>query len=95
MTIQQSIKAILDSNLTEIKDEIKNRIEVDITGIAEANRVKEIFVATRFIPGTASMQFMFFDNEKAAMLYCKHYKDHGVNYQKYTLESTFTPEEAK
>ena len=85
MTLQDNIKAILDTNLTEIRDDIKDTIADKLNELLDGLQLKEVWVATRYIPESASMEFKFFSDEKVAKEYSKQHKAQGSTCSKYPL----------
>ncbi len=89
MTLQQNIRAILDTNFTETKDEIKNVAESALLELADI-KLSEVWVVSRMIPGAYSLELRFFTNEDAAKNFCAHYP--GAEYNKYPLVESFLDE---
>lgn len=90
MTLQQNIRTVLDRNFTETKDEIKDHATERLTKLIENNCGDGVWVTTVLIPGSSNMQLRFFSNEQAAIDYCEYYKEHGANYSKYAVDSSFS-----
>lgn len=89
MPLKQNIRAILDTNFTEIKDEIKDTAENALFELA-GNKLSEVWVVSRMLPGAYSLELRFFTNEDAAKDFCAHYP--GSKYNNYPLLETFIAE---
>ena len=85
MTTQQNIRAVLETNFSQTKDEIiENAVNV-LDDIIEGTKVTEVWVVSRMIPEVFSMELKFFSNERAAKEYFKLYKAQGATCNKYPL----------
>lgn len=85
MTTQENIKAILDTNFTETREDIKERAAENLRYIVEGTRVKEIWVVSHMIPETFSMELKFFKDEKTAKDFYRQWKAQGATCNKYPL----------
>lgn len=54
------------------------------------NKLSEVWVVSRMIPGAYSLELRFFTNEDAAKNFCAHYP--GAEYNKYPLVESFLDE---
>ena len=90
MTLQQNIRAVLDTNFTETRDDIKDTAEKALLELAD-NKLSEVWVVSRMIPGAYSVELRFCTNEAAAKNFCAKYQ--GAEYNKYPLVESFTTED--
>ncbi len=88
MTARENITAILNSNFTETRDDIKEIAAQNLLTLIESVQTEEVWVVSHMIPGSFSLELKFFSNEQLAKAYAKQYKAQGATCSKYPLISS-------
>ncbi len=87
MTAKENVTAILNSNFTETRDDIKEIAAANLVALIENVQITEVWVVSHMIPGSFNLELKFFSNEKLAKEYAKQFKAQGATCSKYPLIS--------